>query len=391
MLRALTTTRSTRDLRIDFLRGLAMVCVIVDHSKRSSLLSWFSYERFWLVTAAEVFVVLSGVVLGMVYGPKLLRDGWLPVMRALVRRALILYLAFVAVTVSILAISLAGIDVSSATAWDPGAMSWFYDPRSMSAADWGDLLFIRYGPWAFEIIGLYVWLVLAAGPCLIVLRAAGWRWVLALSWALYIVYRLVPVQLTAAEFETVFPILVWQLLFVHGITIGYHRNSISAFLTDRSRPVSFAIGAASVTFMAVALSNPLVAGPTWLQWDVVSPERFTSLYERYFTLSDLGIGRLLNLAVALPFGYALLSWSWPLAQRLQGIFVTLGQCSLGAFVLHVYGLLLLDRLPATEVLWINTVIQLALVAAIASLLVWMRRWRAERRAPLTTLFPVTVS
>jgi len=58
----------TRDLRIDWLRGLAMTCVIIDHSKLSSLLSWFSYERFWTVTAAEVFVVLSGAVLGMVYG-----------------------------------------------------------------------------------------------------------------------------------------------------------------------------------------------------------------------------------------------------------------------------------------------------------------------------------
>jgi hypothetical protein len=46
-----------RDLRIDWLRGLAMNCVIINHSRISSLLSWFSYERFWVVTAAEVFVV----------------------------------------------------------------------------------------------------------------------------------------------------------------------------------------------------------------------------------------------------------------------------------------------------------------------------------------------
>jgi hypothetical protein len=67
-------TAGRRDLRIDWLRGLAMTCVIVNHSKLPSLLSWFSYERFWVVTAAEVFVVLSGVVLGTVYGLKLVRD-----------------------------------------------------------------------------------------------------------------------------------------------------------------------------------------------------------------------------------------------------------------------------------------------------------------------------
>ena len=73
--------KSSRDLRIDWLRGLAMTCVIVDHSKLSSLLSWFSYERFWTVTAAEVFVVLSGAVLGMVYGRKLNQGHWTTVVR----------------------------------------------------------------------------------------------------------------------------------------------------------------------------------------------------------------------------------------------------------------------------------------------------------------------
>ena len=113
--------KESRDLRIDWLRGLAMICVIVNHSRISSLLSWFSYERFWVVTAAEVFVVLSGTVLGMVYGRRLVRDGWLVVVRGLGRRALTLYGAFVLVTLSVLVISLAGIDVSSITAWDDRA------------------------------------------------------------------------------------------------------------------------------------------------------------------------------------------------------------------------------------------------------------------------------
>ena len=95
-----------------------MTCVIVNHSKLSSLLSWFSYERFWVVTAAEVFVVLSGVVLGMVYGRRLARDGWRAVVRGLGRRALFLYSVFVGVTVSVLALAAIGIDVGSLAASD---------------------------------------------------------------------------------------------------------------------------------------------------------------------------------------------------------------------------------------------------------------------------------
>src|SRR3954463_16594091 len=110
---------TSRDVRIDWLRGLAMICVIVDHSHRSSVLSWFSYQRFWVVTAAEVFVVLSGIVLGMVYGARLVRDGSLEVTRRLLKRALLLYGAFVGVTLSILALALAGVDISAVTTWDP--------------------------------------------------------------------------------------------------------------------------------------------------------------------------------------------------------------------------------------------------------------------------------
>src|SRR4029079_8320336 len=128
-----------RDVRIDWLRGFAMVCVIVDHSRRSSLLSLFSYQRFWVVTAAEVFVVLSGIVLGSVYGARLVRYGLPSVTKRLLRRALILYLAFVAVTLSILALARLALDVSNVTPWEPTAVSWFLDPRTMTPHNWVDL------------------------------------------------------------------------------------------------------------------------------------------------------------------------------------------------------------------------------------------------------------
>jgi len=375
--------KSTRDLRIDFLRGLAMACVIIDHSKRSSLLSWFSYQRFWVVSAAEVFVVLSGVVLGMVYGPRLARDGLRFVVVRLGRRALTLYLAFIGVTLSLLALSLAGVDISAVAAWDENAIVWFLDPRSMTAQNWRDLLLLHHGPWAFEIVGLYVWLVLAAVPCLIALQRIGWGPLLAASWALYFLYRLAPYELTASEFEAVFPILAWQLLFVHGITIGYHRENIAAAVARCPRALPIGVACACVAFMTFALSNPSVEGPPWLYWRVFSPERFFALYDRYFSLTDLGIGRILNLGVALPVGYALLAWCaiGSIAARLQPLFVTLGQGSLGAFVLHVYGLLLLAHLPETDVLWINTVVQVTLIVAIAAALNALNRLPARRRAP----------
>jgi hypothetical protein len=368
-----------RDLRVDWLRGLAMTCVIVNHSKMSSLLSWFSYQRFWVVTAAEVFVVLSGIVLGTVYSQKLVRGGWLIVIRGLGRRALTLYIAFLAVTLSVLVMSLAGLDVHSLTTWDDGPAAWFLDPRTMNAAAWRDVALMRYGPWAFEIVGLYVWLVAAAVPCLVVLHFAGWRPLLALSWALYVWYRIAPHPLTTAEFESTFPILAWQLLFVHGVAIGYHRERLSAFVARCPTVVPIVVAGASAAFAVFALCNPSMNGPLWLHWSVVSPERFTYLYSHYFTLTDLGIGRLLNLAVALPVGYALLTWCWTIARPWGVIFVTLGQQSLGAFVLHVYGILLIEHMPTVDEFWTNTLVQIVLIVAIAAVLNGAQRVPFRRR------------
>jgi hypothetical protein len=57
-----------------------------------------------------------------------------------------------------------------------------------------------------------------------------------------------------------------------------------------------------------------------------------------------------------------------LIRPLQPLFVTIGRASLGAFVLHVYGLLLVARLPENGAFWINTLVQVLLVLGIAGVL-----------------------
>jgi len=358
-----------------------MTCVIVNHSKLESVLSWFSYERFWVVTAAEVFVVLSGVVLGMVYGRRIARDGWRAVVRGLSRRALTLYLAFIAVTLSIVVLSIFGVDIWALTSGADQSTAWFTDPSSMDSAAWRDLLLMRSGVWAFEIVGLYVWLVLVAVPCLLTLHFIGWRPLLGASWLVYLVYRITPHPVTSAEFEVVFPMAAWQLLFVHGIAVGYHRDRLGAFASQCSKAVPVAMAAAAAMFFLFAACNPWMDGPSWLRLSILSADSFTNLYARYFALSELGLGRLLNLAIGLPLGYAALTSSWRWLAPLHGIFITLGQRSLGAFVLHTYGLLLIAHTGSHENVWMNTIIQLVMIGSIAAILSGMQKTTALMRRP----------
>ena len=371
---------SGRDYRIDWLRGLAMTCVIVNHSRLPSIFSWFSYERLWIVTAAEVFVLLSGIVLGLVYGRRLARDGWTAVVRGLGRRAAFLYFSFIAVTVSVLALAKMGVDVRAVGPSGGHPAPWFFAPQTMDTQAWRDVLLMRAGPWAFEIIGLYVWLVAAAVPCLLMLRWRGWRPLVAASWMLYLWYRIQPHPLTSAGFESAFPLLAWQLLFVHGVAIGYYRERISAAVERMPAWLPTAAAVATVAFALFAFCNPWTEGPSWLRLGLLSPERFTSVYGRYFPLKQLGVGRLLNLAIALPVAYAMLTRCWDLVRPLHTVFITLGQQSLGAFVVHVYVVLLLAYLPLPATVLIDTLAQAAIVVSIAGVLQGVQRFRRRRPA-----------
>ncbi len=240
---------------------------------------------------------------------------------------------------------------------------------------------MRAGPWAFEIIGLYVWLVAAAIPCLLILHRAGWRVLLAASWALYLWYRVEPhamtiVRLRDRRFRCSPGSSCLSTALRSDITVRTSAPSSRACRqSHRESPVFVTAG-----FTIFAFCSPWSPGPSWLHLRVVSPERFADLYERYFSLSDLGIGRLLNLSIALPVAYLMLTRDWAVTRSLEKVFVVLGQRSLGAFVLHVYGLLVLAHLPLPDGIWVNTLAQVTLVCAIATLLLSAEHLR--NRSPL---------
>jgi OpgC protein len=162
--------------------------------------------------------------------------------------------------------------------------------------------------------------------------------------------------------------------------IGYHRNDIGAFFARMPSITPRLAVLVTAGFTIFAFCCPWSPGPSWLHLRVVSPERFTDLYDGYFSLSDLGIGRLLNLSIALPVAYLMLTRDWALTRSLEKVFVVLGQRSLGAFVLHVYGLLLLAHLPLADGIWVNTLAQVTLVCTIATLLDRTQRLRHRGRS-----------
>jgi len=67
---------SSRDLRLDFFRGLALIFIFVDHIPEN-ILSYFTIQAVEFFDAAEVFIFISGYTAALVYGQTLVSLGTL--------------------------------------------------------------------------------------------------------------------------------------------------------------------------------------------------------------------------------------------------------------------------------------------------------------------------
>lgn len=370
---AYPTSDNGRDLRIDLLRGLIMVYLIIVHLELASALSIFAWGRLAFISSAEGFVFLSGVVVGMVYRRRLERDGMAEATRLLWQRAWQLYRVNLFVIASIAALGLIpAVDVFEFTHWTSpwsGESFPLYPPAGTGRLDYlGQILLLRIGPHQFQVIGLYV-VLLAAAPLALYLLDRRRAWVvLLLSWGGYALNHMLQINLTGARYEYAFPTLTWQLLFFNGLLIGYYRERTLEFIAGpASRPLVYLCVVLLAGFLFLANNSPNPLFWPWGQMDFIDPQIFGELYQTWFLKTPLGLGRLLNNVAAFIVAYHLLSRYWSPVERAVGrLLIPLGQNSLYVFILHVYVLLLLYNtpLPGLDLFWVNTLLHIGVIAAI---------------------------
>ena len=81
---------SSRDPRIDFLRGLALITIFIDHVPDNPL-NLLTMRNFGFADAAELFVILAGISSMMAYGKHLEQEGFYRGIRRIALRCLRIY------------------------------------------------------------------------------------------------------------------------------------------------------------------------------------------------------------------------------------------------------------------------------------------------------------
>jgi hypothetical protein len=247
-----TMAQMTRDWRIDWLRGLALVSIFVNHMPGNRFEHWTS-RNFGFSDAAEVFVLLAGVAAAFAYFKKFEAGRAVETSWKAARRAGTLFSAHIASTLAaIVLFAVAARYLENPNVLDLiGIAPLFSDP-------WPGLIGIMTGGYQlgyFNILPLYV-LLLVSLPAYLWLARRDVRLMLAASFALYVV---------AQHFKWSMPNypegggwyfnpFLWQLIFAIGLSMGILR------LRGKSvpyHPIAFALALAYIAFAAV-----------WMVWSL---------------------------------------------------------------------------------------------------------------------------
>ncbi len=210
---------SSRDLRLDFFRGLALIFIFVDHIPEN-ILSYFTIQAVEFFDAAEVFIFISGYTAALVYGQTLVSQGTLYATARILGRAWQLYVAHIFLFVMFIA------EVSY-------TVTTFNNPMYNDEMRVGDFLnephiaivkalLLEFQPTFLDILPLYILLLVIFPVVLLGLRL--WPLIVLLpSFLLYLIVQATNLSVPAYPEGHVwyFNPLAWQFVFITGAALGF--------------------------------------------------------------------------------------------------------------------------------------------------------------------------
>jgi hypothetical protein len=334
---------SSRIMALDYLRGYFIAVIIIDHLWRWPNLFQYATGRgeLW-VSAAEGFVIVSGLLVGYIHGYKKRLQPLAPLSIKLIKRGLMLYLWMWITTILLVAIT-----------WQlapKGGMAYIPVP----IGDWHTLIHLmlgfNYAHSLTHFLYLYALYLVASPAAIWLLRRGLWMLVLGISIIVY---------MAGITIQTEW--LQWQLLFFAAATLGYYFDTIVQRLRGLSTRTRKILQFGSVVFMfttAAYSSNIILGHDPGMYTDSIFTRR--PLSWPTIPMAFLWFAGLLSL-----FTYLL-----PALRRFGGWLLVFGERSLTAYILHVVPLVLVQIYfpPSNGQFVLNTLLAILCVTTTWTLL-----------------------
>ncbi len=239
-----------RDLAIDATRGVAIWSMVTAHFATDSPLASPTHA-FPYVDGMSAFVMLSGIVLGLVYQRWVTRHGLRYAYVRLAKRIAVLYVCQLTIALVAVAAALEG-------------HRWL--TLLLPVDGWADGIWLsvtmQYLPSGGNILLLYMVLMMSAFALFPLLQRGWWAWILAASLTLYAVslvwspdWFYLSAYQAAPHIQNV---AGWQIMFIPSVVIGWNwsRWSVPEFV-DRWLVVIVAVAVTVALFFHYGIA----AGP----------------------------------------------------------------------------------------------------------------------------------
>jgi hypothetical protein len=303
----------SRDLRLDLLRGYALLAIFINHCVFSqSLYYYISFQGIFYASAAHGFYFISGFVLGIISFDRPIEK----VIKRIFRRTVSIYVAAVGLALGFLVVGY----LTDLRLW--------YDLQ-LQLPDIPDLLpfikgllLLKVTYHGSEILVMYVWLMLMAFVVMVLIyKRLGWL-VFLLSFAGYIYGQLFP-QVYSLHYFNYFYLPSYQFVYICGIVLGYHRS----YLADWEKQHAQFMRIVKMLVIAFFFILLLIFETHY--------EFLPSLPQLLGQTHFLPPVRLVLVIICLYSFYLLTTWFWKPLKFITGwLLLPLGQNSLWSFLAH---------------------------------------------------------
>jgi hypothetical protein len=332
-----------RILALDYLRGFFIIVIIVDHLWRwPNLFATISGRGELWASAAEGFVIISGLLVGYVRGYKNRKLPLLTVSRKLVSRGVMLYLWMIITSVALVSASW-NLTFKGNMAYipiNPGDWNTLF--TSILRTDYVHTLthFLYLYAIFLVLSPLVIWLLRRSRPIVVALFSTlmwAWGYTHGIEW------------------------MQWQFLFFIPAIVGFYLDTLFEQYHMLSRTIRLVIryGSIGIFFVTAAISasiilptDPGTYQDTLFGRDPVTPATILISFTWFLGLLSL-------FQLILPFLRKWLGW----------LLLTFGERSLTAYILHTIPLVICQLLFAqSDNIWFNSLLAACSIVATWALL-----------------------